>query len=74
MAVVNVGRSRMLNAAVKNTHIVSQNVIRPTIHDTLRLMPTCRIESSKPLRSAAVCRPSESLRAEATRSKTRAAI
>ena len=54
-------RPRMLKAAMTNTHISSQKTIVPTIAGTLRLMPMCCIDSARPLRSAAVCRPIFSL-------------
>ena len=57
MAVDRLGKPRMLKAAIKNTHINSQNTIVPMIAGTLRRMPMWAIESAKPLRSAAVCKP-----------------
>ena len=53
---------RMLKAAMTNTHISSQKTIVPTIAGTLRSMPMCCIDSASPLRSAATCRPTFSLR------------
>ena len=51
----------MLNAAITNTHISSQNVSTPTIAGTGRWMPTSCMLLAKPLFSAAVCRPIFSL-------------
>ena len=61
-------------AAVRNTHIVSQKTIWPTIDGTVRWMPTCFIDAFSPLRSAAVSRPSDWLKAAANLSSTCATI
>ena len=62
MAVESFSRPRMLKAAMPKTHISSQKTIVPMIAGTLRLMPMCCIDSARPLRSAAICRPIFSLR------------
>ena len=64
----------MLKAAMTNTHINSQKTIVPTMAGTLRWMPMCRIDSARPLRSAAVCRPSFSLKRLNTCAKSRAVM
>jgi hypothetical protein len=51
----------MLNAAITNTLIKSQNTMPPTIAGTGRRMPTSCMLLARPLRSAAVCRPIFSL-------------
>ena len=62
----------MLKAAMTNTHISSQKTIVPTIAGTLRRMPMCCIDSARPLRSAATCRPIFSLSTVNTRAASRA--
>ena len=51
----------MLNAAITNTLISSQNVRPPTIAGTARRIPTSCMLWASPLFTAAVCRPIFSL-------------